>query len=893
MYVSSILKYLILILIFVIMIVYSILNTSMGNKLAYFYIADRISGKSNIEIKVVSLNFYDYPDVSTELLIEDKYTLKAQGKIKDFKYLDLTYNISSDCLESNVCSIDDTVDINGTLTGGFKDILIKGEGIILDGAIVYEGTKTRRAVEDLDIAFSDINSTKLFELFEADAVLHGKANFNAHFDTIGSRGKKGFVTYEVKDNNFSESDLTADLKIDMNIHDNNISFIMDLTMPTATLSVINGVYDTELKLASAVYNLDIKELKDLKKLLGIKLTGPFFSSGEIIYDKKIKAKGVSESFGGNLNIVYEKKTFHFFLKDIPFNNIMTRLTFAPLWDAKMTGKIVYDVSEKEMQTKIKLKELKFIQKDLVDLAHKKFGHDLNEEVFTQSSFEATLKDKVLSSHLKIANDKNYVVLRNIELDTTRKSIDTIIDIQIQNHNIAGNLYLRHDGYAMHTLDSYLSFDGLLEKHYKVKLDGPLSNKWINMDFTLSAARLPSHVVTIVDDVNITGHVYGPFKRLYIRGEGTALEGHVKFAGLKAGDAVKDLTFKMTDIHAKKLFTLLGEPTLPGGKATIAANVKYLGKGTQKASLTYSHKNGRYETLPFDLTSHIDIDNNLYSFSAVINSNNTKLDLSKGLFDADKDHTHASYNVNIKDLSELEPLLGEKYIGPFYATGEVDLPKDIKNVKVRGLTKTLGGLTDFLYKDEFLYIDFEGTSFKYILNLLSYPILLDADLKGSLNYDFKKELLLLNTTLNHAKFLDQEMIDDAYKVSSIDLAHEVFDKGRLKLSYKNNMILGDLKLANGKGYLYLSNAEINTADDTVSAFFDVNLQTKAYSGKIYGTIEHPKVNLNVQKLIRHEMDRQMDGIIGQGNREMMDSMPMGSMPKDVASEMGAGFVGMFF
>jgi len=108
-----------------------------------------------------------------------------------------------------------------------------------------------------------------------------------------------------------------------------------------------------------------------------------------------------------------------------------------------------------------------------------------------------------------------------------------------------------------------------------------------------------------------------------------------------------------------------------------------------------------------------------------------------------------------------------------------------------------------------------------------------------------------------------------------------------------MILGDLKLANGKGYLYLSNAEINTADDTVSAFFDVNLQTKAYSGKIYGTIEHPKVNLNVQKLIRHEMDRQMDGIIGQGNREMMDSMPMGSMPKDVASEMGAGFVGMFF
>ena len=42
-----------------------------------------------------------------------------------------------------------------------------------------------------------------------------------------------------------------------------------------------------------------------------------------------------------------------------------------------------------------------------------------------------------------------------------------------------------------------------------------------------------------------------------------------------------------------------------------------------------------------------------------------------------------------------------------------------------------------------------------------------------------------------------------------------------------------------------------------------------------------------------MDNQLDSIIGKGNREMMDNMPMGSMPKDVASEMGAGFVGMFF
>jgi len=867
--------------------------TTMGNKITYFYLGEKLSKNAHMKIEVVSMNFYDYPNVFAKLLIKDEYTLEAKGRINDFKYLDLNYNISSDCLATDVCVVEDTVNVNGTLTGAFRDILILGEGTILDGNVSIKGTKKRKDFENVDLTFTDINSSKLFDLFEADAVLHGKANVHAHFETIGKRGKKGVLNYDVKDNNFTESDLAADLKMHVNIQDNNYTFTMDLNTATSTLSIIDGEYDEELKYATAKYALDVKEFRELKPILNFKLTGPFFSSGKIVYDKKVKAKGFSESFGGILDIVYEKKKFYFHLKDIPFNNIMERLTFAPLMDAKMKGMIVYDVSEKEMQSKIKLKELKFIDDGLIDIAHKNLGHNLNEEVFSKSTFEATLKDKVLSSHLTIANDKNYLEFRNIELDTVRKSIDTTIDLQVQNYNIAGKLYVRHDGYAMDTPDSYLKFDGLVQKHYKVKLDGPLSNKWINMDYSLSAARLPSHIVTIVDDVNITGHAYGPYKRLYVRGEGTALEGHVQFGGLRAGDAVKDFNLKLTDIHAKKLFTLMGEPTLPPGRATINADIKYLGKGEQKASIRYSHKNGTYETLPFDLTSQIDIDNTLYSFSAEIDSQNTKLHLSKGLFDSNKDHTHALYNLNIKDLTELEPLLGEKYIGPFYATGEVDLPKNIKNVKVRGLSKTLGGLTDFLYKDEFLYVDFDGTSFKYILNLLSYPIILDADLKGSLNYDFKKELLLVDTKLSKTRFLEQEMIDDAYKASKIDLSNEVFDKGRLKLSYKNKTILGGLKLAHEKGYMFLTNAEINTSDESVSAFFDVNLQKKAYSGKIYGTIEHPKINLNIQKLIRHEMDSQMDVMIGKGNREMMDNMPMGTMPKDVASEMGAGFVGMFF
>ena len=199
-----------------------------------------------MEIEVLSMNFYDYPNVFAKVLIKDEYRLEVQGRIKDFKYLDLNYNISSDCLVSDVCIVEDTVNVNGTLSGPFRDILIRGEGTILDGNVSFHGTKKRKAFENVELTFTDINSSKLFEIFEADAVLHGKANVYAHFETIGKRGKKGFLTYDVKDNNFTESDLAAALKTHVNIHDNNYTFTMDLNTATSKLSIIEGAYDQEL-----------------------------------------------------------------------------------------------------------------------------------------------------------------------------------------------------------------------------------------------------------------------------------------------------------------------------------------------------------------------------------------------------------------------------------------------------------------------------------------------------------------------------------------------------------------------------------------------------------------------------------------------------------------------
>ncbi|WP_309497706.1 hypothetical protein [Sulfurovum sp.] len=883
-----VLKYLLYIFLFVSIVFILVLSTRTGNKIGYLYLSDKLSRKSNLDIKALSVNLYTYPQVSASLLIEDQYRLDVEGKIQDFEQLDLNYTITSSTIQSDYSTINDEVDIRGVITGPFRNFFISGNGKILDGTIVFEGLRKRRSVDNIDIGLADFNTSKFLELLGEEELFKGKSNVHISFDTIGKHGKKGTIKYDLKDKDFSG--IPVEAQANVNIIDDNQTFSIQLSTPTSTIDINQGAYNRKTKVGSAQYVLDIKELADWEEVLEVEATGPFLSSGNIMYDQKIKVQGMSESFGGILDIFYEKKKFNFHLNDVPFHELMNRLTYSPLLDAKMQGEITYDQREKEMHTKVKLKDVKLIQKDLVKVIKEKFDYDVNNEVFKNSSFEATYKDKVLSSKVTIANDINYLIFKDTEVNSLERSIDTEIDFKIDEHFIAGQLYIRNDGHENHTLDSFVRFDGLVEQFYRVKLNGALSDEWTNMDYALSSARCPSHICTIVDDINISGHLYGPFSRLLIRGEGKALEGHIQFDGIKNDETFRDVKIEMKDIHAKKLYTLLGAPTLPHGIATVNLNLEFLNGEHKKGTLDYTLRNGIYDTLPLDITTHVTIKDNLYKFTGDLNLNGSKAKFTKGVHDSDKDTTHAFYKLDIKDLTTLKPLFGHTYNGPFYAMGTIDYKDDFL---IRGLSKSLGGLIDFLYKEDILYVDFKNTSLKDLLGLFSYPMLLDAKTNGSVNYHYKKDLLLVNTKLNNAKFLKSKDLDDIYKKSGIYLPDEIFDQSTLEFTYQNDIILGSLKLENRSGHIIVSNAKIDTDKKLVDAYFDINLQKRALTGKIYGPLDKPEVNLNMQKLIRHEMDKQLDSVVGQGNREMMDSMPMGEMPKDVASGMGGAFMGIFF
>lgn len=887
----SIIKYIVFIIIFISLILFYLFYTPLGNQQIYSSVSYVLSKKAGLDIDVESIHIQKYPYLEADMIVEDKYNLKLKGFLEN-NQLDMDYTLTSNCLQSTICTIDDEINIVGHINGPLGNAKVTGEGKVLDGNVSYEWLKQEDTFKDINLVLNDMNSSKLFTLLGQTALLEGKANARIHFDIISQESKKGQISYDVKKSDLSG--LVVDLHAKIDIDDNNHTFIIDVTAPELTLHITKGRYDQEKNYTHAFYALGIKELSHLEKLLGYKYVGPFYAFGEIEYDKHIIVKGLSKSFGGLIDFLYEKDALKADLTDVPFINLMTKLSYKPLLDANTTGQMGYDFLSKSITVNTKLKNAKFLPSELLNTLSEKSGIELSQEVFDDSSLDLTYRDDMLTGNVRFANKENHLLLSHAKVNLTKKSIEATIDLQTQKYKVAGKTYVASLDEAtpmQNTLqDTYLRFNGTFNKHYKLTLNGLVNDSLTNMDYALSASRFPSHVSTIEDEINLTGHLNGPFSRLHISGEGEALDGHISYDGVKVNDRLENFTLAMNGIHSVKLSTLLGQKTFPKGRADLHANFEYLSKESKKGTLIYSLKKSTLDKLPFSLHTQINLDNSKQTFSADISMANAKINITKGSRDTDANITSAFYVIDVKDLTPFEKLIGYKYKGPFYAMGEAT---HLKHFKIQGVSKTFGGMLDFVYEKDKLDIDLDAVSFKQFMNLFPVQILIDGDTTGKINYDFIKKRMVVNTKLKNAKFLHSDLVSNIYKKADVNMLVEEFDDSTLEASYQNDILQGDLKLANDRGHFYLTNTIMNTNNNTINAYFDFKMQEQEFSGKVYGALDDPEVDLNMKKLIRHKMDEQMDSMVGKGNRKMMEKMPMGEAAKDAASGVAGGFMGIFF
>ena len=87
--------------------------------------------------------------------------------------------------------------------------------------------------------------------------------------------------------------------------------------------------------------------------------------------------------------------------------------------------------------------------------------------------------------------------------------------------------------------------------------------------------------------------------------------------------------------------------------------------------------------------------------------------------------------------------------------------------------------------------------------------------------------------------------------------------------------------------------MNSNENTIDAYFDVKLQSREFSGKLYGSLDEPEVNLRLQKLIKYEKSKQMDRIMGTEATKVIRQIPGEGLAEGVAAGATASFIKIFF
>jgi len=264
-----------------ILLIYYFFFTSMGEKSLCHFATTTLSKKSDLKLDVRSIDISHYPQVNMIILVEKKAKLTLSGSINT-NALDMDYTLTSNCIATELCTIDDFIDIKGHIKGLFTKLSIDGEGTALDGKVNYTAIKYPDKVENLHINMEDINSSKLFKLMGETAYITGSIRDKTINLLLNEKHKNGYFVYKVKDKNFKGIPLTLSSKI--NIHDDKHTFVMDMRSDMMTLALSKGHYNQTDQIAEAAYVLDIKEFNALENILGYKPQGSFYAKGKIFYD---------------------------------------------------------------------------------------------------------------------------------------------------------------------------------------------------------------------------------------------------------------------------------------------------------------------------------------------------------------------------------------------------------------------------------------------------------------------------------------------------------------------------------------------------------------------------------------------------------------------------------
>ena len=620
--------FLTIIIILIIGSVYGTLFTKYGNGIIASYIENKVNdGQEDVKLKVNDFRL-TFNTINFDAKINDDSQILITGDLAIFKQsVDLKYDIKINDLATlkNLTKQDlkGPFSTNGTFVGDKNNAVIQGFTNIALSETNYHLNLVNFEPKNINLNLKDAKIEELLTLLNKPNYANGTLNITADIKNIDVTNLDGMITASIskgKINNdivnkeFKQT-ITSAINIETNINASllgkKVEIKSEVISSIADIFLDKTVIDLEKNKTFSDYRIDVKNLNKLEGVIGKKLNGDFYTSGNIFVENS------NISIAGNSNIFESTSTYNLKLKDSNLENINFKIEDAKIEKLlHMLNEPVYATGNLNIDGDIKNAKIETLD----GLINTKISEGEIIDEVVNTVFNQKIKDTVTFD-------------LNVDTSLVPNQAISKADINTNLLNVNVNKAVFDFNEASFTSDYLVKIPSLTDL----------------IDFTKTKLR---------GAMDISGNIQSKENLLLVDGNSNLLGGALNF-NLNNDN----LTATLNNIGIKELTYMLYQPEIFDSKGTFKVDYNMLVK---KGNLTGSLVNGHFlpndfstlinQLAKFDLTKEIyetvninsDINDTILTSTVNMKSANTQIDINNSVFDTQNNTIDATLEAKIKE-----------------------------------------------------------------------------------------------------------------------------------------------------------------------------------------------------------------------------------------------------
>ncbi|MDR1975373.1 MAG: hypothetical protein LBQ18_00115 [Campylobacteraceae bacterium] len=805
----------------IIALVCGLLFTQIGNNILKPTIEKKAAEASGIDIKLDKFSLR-FGSIDVEVTLMGGIKAKAAGDINIFgHYFDVDYEISADKLpQIEGVKLDESLSIVGKAAGVLKFFNIYGAGSAFKSALDFNVTLKDYNPTSITAHINELQISKLLAILNmpiySEGIISADINItpdenNELFGNAVVSIDEGVVFKDVLQKEFNitlANNPTYKLTSDFSIQNlNEIAGSAGLTSSLADLKTNKTSYNLNTTELKSDYILEVPNLKEFEAIAGLGLQGELKLEGDVRYAaNELQLNAKSDNFaGGTLAVKLYGDKLTATLSRIKVEEALDMVTQPNYTSANLDITANFDsISNKSGKIDIALTNGRLNAKTL--------KKELNVTLAEDVSYKTTAAFKLLNGKAAGALDLASS-LANL------KTTDTQIDINAS----------------------------AVSSKYKLDIPNLKKLEGLTGIGLIGAASLQGDVKYGKDSLQINANsdnfAGGSLEVKLDNDKFNANLAHIKLAELLK--MLEKPSYANADLNIKAQFSSLANKT-----GTVELD---LTNGLADSAVIKKELNITLPKTDFSAKANADIKQDSVNFGAKFLSALLNLEKFNGTFDISKTALKSTYIADIKDLSKLDGITGQKMKGSIAVEGVANYQNSA--LLVNGKSNTLGGNISFDFANSVAKIDGSDLSVLQLLEMLSYPQIFDAKIKLSANYNTNTSKGNFNATSPSGHITQTQLGTLIKELLNFDLSAETFENILLKGTIEKENIKFLFDATNRKVSLNVPEGKV--AGTLLDIPFKLQVEKTDINGKVSGTTEKPKVTIDSSQYLKDKAAKEID------------------------------------